>query len=545
MAGLMTGLRAVLAPCLVLLTVSALILVDGESSGSSLVVTTLQDGTVVHGITANSGIDMFLGIRYGVIPKRFARSRPAWGNGPHVIDATKPGASCWQNDAVLFANETLSEDCLFINVWGDVDVEKKKPVMVWIHGGGFATGSGTPVGADGVGMFNGASLALHEDVVVVTLNYRLGSFGFLVLDDKNQTGGMNGIRDQILALHWVQDNIAHFGGDKNEVTVFGESAGGLSVCVLAIAPDAAMLFKRAIIQSGPCAGPWGPDSTAAGQKERSLISNALHVSSIDALRAVPPHALVKVGWSGAWYYDRDFLPHNTSWYFSSGNVHVEDLVIGGNTYDGLVYLVHPLIPKTNFEFKQYLNMTYGSATASKVYEAYDPGFKFFGNVFAAFVQQDGDNTIMCPTLSIAQMLNASGSKTRVWSYYYAHRFDCIDLAGILGLLGRYTHPPNDFPDWASHGAELPLLFGNLQFKDPFGKRWDQCTPKMNAAHLAVSRTLQKLWGDVARGFPKSSLWRPFSDNSLVVIAPTAGHVRADFKKEQCAALPSTKSDHYV
>ena len=540
----MAGLRALL----VLLTVSALILVDGESSGSSLVITTLQDGTSVHGITDNSGIDMFLGIRYGVIPKRFARSRPAWGNGPHVIDATKPGANCWQDDTEFFTNETLSEDCLFINVWGDVHADKKKPVMVWIHGGGFMTGSGTPVGADGVGLFNGASLALHEDIVVVTLNYRLGSFGFLVLDDKKQTGGMNGIRDQILALHWVQDNIAHFGGDRNEVTIFGESAGGESVCMLSIAPDAATLFKRAIIQSGPCVGPWGPDSTAVGQKQRSLIFNALNVSSIDALRAVSPRALTKVGWpvaGGEWFYDRDFLPHNTSWYFSSGNVHVEDLIIGGNSYDGLVYFLHPDIPKTNAEFKQYLNMTYGSATASKVYEAYDPDNSFNGNVFAAFVQQDGDNNVMCPTLSIAQMLTASASKTRVWSYYYAHRFDCVDFAGILGLLHRYIRPPNDFPDWASHAAELSLLFGNLQFKDYLAKRWDQCAPKMNVAHLAVSRTMQKLWGDVARGFPKSSLWRQFSDNSLVVIAPTAGYVRADFKKKQCAALPSSQPDHYV
>ena len=502
---------------------------------------------MVYGIAGEGGIDMFLGIRYGVIPKRFARSTPAWGKGPHVIDATKPGANCWQDDTVFFKNETMSEDCLFINVWGDVHAEKKKPVMVWIHGGGFTTGSGTPVGANGVGLFNGARLALNEDVIVVTLNYRLGRFGFFVLDDKQQTGGMNGIRDQILALHWVQENIAHFGGDKNEVTVFGESAGGVSTCILTIAPDAAKLFKRAIIQSGSCVGPWGPASTALGQKQRSLIFDALNVSSIKMLQQVSPRALMEVGWPAQTncYYDRDLLPHNTSWYYSSGNVHVDDLIIGGNSYDGLIYLVNPTIPKTNAEFKEYLNTTYGPASASRVYEAYDPDTLFNGSVFAAYVQQDGDHCVMCPTLALARMLTASPSKTRVWLYYYAHRFDCVDFAGTLGLLSRYVHPSKGFSDWASHAAELPLLFGNLQFKDYLRKKWDQCTPGMNAAHVAVSRTLQKLWGDVARGFPNPSLWRQFSDKSIVVISPTPGHVHTDFKNKQCAALPSGEAHDFV
>ena len=516
-----------------------LVLVEGaEWSSFPPPATVLKDGTPVLGINGIGNIDTFLGIRYGVIPKRFAIAQPAWGDpayGDH-IDANKPGASCWQDDRLSFHNQTMNEDCLFINVWGDVHTATKKPVMVWIHGGGYTTGSGTPVGADGVGIFNGASLALSQDIVVVTLNYRLGSFGFLVVDDTDNTGGMNGIRDQILALRWVQDNIASFGGDKNEVTLFGESAGGTSVCILSIVPDAAMLFKRAIIQSGPCVGPWGPHSTAFGVKQRSLIFNALKVNSTDELRLVDPRALMQVGWplpSNGWYNDRIFLPHNTSWYFSSGKVHVEDLVIGGNSYDG-VSEFYPLIPNTTTQFKLYLDLTYGAANATDIYRVYNPLASFNGSVVAAFVQQNGDNAVVCPSLSIARMTAKTALKTRVWSYYYAHRFDCVDVAGVLGLI-----PSDGFPEWSSHASELPLLFGNLQFKDPLKKAWKQCEPQLTSAHTAVSRLLQQMWGHVAHGrASSSSLWRPFRNGTVAVIAVDSRHVDADFKKHQCGVLPS-------
>ena len=499
--------------------------------------TVLSDGTLVFGINDIGGIDTFLGIRYGVIPKRFALAQPAWGgamSGKHV-DANKPGASCWQDDRESFVNQTMSEDCLFINVWGDVHTVKKKPVLVWIHGGGYTTGSGTPVGADGVGIFNGISLALSQNVVVVTLNYRLGSFGFLVVDDKHETGGMNGIRDQILALRWVQDNIVKFGGDKNEVTIFGESAGGTSVCMLSIAPDASSLFKRAIVQSGPCIGPWGPHSTAFGVKQRSLIFNALKVNSLDELRLVDPRALMQVGWplpSNGWYNDRIFLPHNTSWYFSSGKVHVDDLFIGANSFDGTSEL-YPLIPNTSTQFKLYLGTTYGAANAATIYSAYDPLDSFNGSVVAAFVQQNGDNAVVCPSLSIARMINRTATNTNVWVYYYAHRFDCVDLAGVLGLI-----PSTGFREWASHASELPLLFGNLQFKDPLKKAWKQCAPQLTPAHTAVSKQLQQMWGHAAHGRASSSLWRPFRSGAVTVIAVDSRHVDDDFKKQQCGVLPS-------
>ena len=143
---------------------------------------------------------------------------------------------------------TRSEDCLYLNVQTPGCDDAKRPVMVWIHGGGFNTGAGS------VGTYNGKFLVPRGDLVLVTINYRLGAFGFLNLADatggKLPGTGAEGLADQIAALHWVTDNIAAFGGDPDNVTIFGESAGGMSVGALLASPKAAGLYHKAIPQSG-------------------------------------------------------------------------------------------------------------------------------------------------------------------------------------------------------------------------------------------------------------------------------------------------------
>lgn len=143
---------------------------------------------------------------------------------------------------------TQGEDCLNLNVWTPGCDGNRRPVMVWIHGGAFTTGAGS------LGLYHGQHLSESGDVVVVTINYRLGSFGFLRLADlsggKIGARGAEGIADQIAALRWVKDNIASFGGDPGNVTIFGESAGGMSVVTLMASPQAQGLFHKAICQSG-------------------------------------------------------------------------------------------------------------------------------------------------------------------------------------------------------------------------------------------------------------------------------------------------------
>ncbi len=171
-----------------------------------------------------------------------------------VLDATKYGPQCAQQDigGVLGGPGGVvgSEDCLYLNIWRP-EKEGTYPVMVWIHGGALIIGSGS------MSTYSGERLAEEKDVVVVTINYRLGPFGFLSLpelaaQDPDNSSGNYGLLDQVEALRWVRDNIEHFGGDPDNVTIFGESAGGWSVCNLLASPLAEGLFHKAILQSGSC-----------------------------------------------------------------------------------------------------------------------------------------------------------------------------------------------------------------------------------------------------------------------------------------------------
>ena len=200
----------------------------------------------------------FSGVPYGRAPVGPLRWRPPLPPEPWdtIRDASTFGAIAPQASAVPGitspsdpdASEPQSEDCLFLNVWTpDLDPEARRPVLVFIHGGGFTSGSGS------VFLYRGGNLVRNGDAVVVTINYRLGALGFLghrELADPDGLVGNWGIADQVAALAWVRENISAFGGDPGNVTVFGESAGGFSVAALLGCPAARGLFHRAIVQSG-------------------------------------------------------------------------------------------------------------------------------------------------------------------------------------------------------------------------------------------------------------------------------------------------------
>ncbi|MEZ5971083.1 MAG: carboxylesterase/lipase family protein [Hyphomonadaceae bacterium] len=195
-----------------------------------------------------SGILTFKGIRYGAPPLRFQAPAPprAWRG---VRDALVYGPACPQRG---LDDEAQSEDCLFLNVWTPA-LSGQRPVLVYIHGGAYNTGSGSSAVTDG------ARLSAHGDVVVVTLNHRLNAFGYCYLAREGYPDSGNaGQLDLILALKWVRDNIAHFGGDPSCVTVFGQSGGGAKIATLMTMPAAAGLFHRAFTMSGQQVTASGP-----------------------------------------------------------------------------------------------------------------------------------------------------------------------------------------------------------------------------------------------------------------------------------------------
>ena len=241
------------------------------------------------------GVWEFLGVPYARSPERALRWRPPQAPEPWagVRDARSPGPCAPQTapaPGTSLPGDPVeqSEDCLHLSVWTPELDSARRPVLVWIHGGGFATGSAGNV------LYAGGELAQRGDAVVVAVNYRLGGLGFLAhpsLATADHAGYGNwGLLDQIAALRWVRDHIAAFGGDPSSVTVFGESAGGMSVSALLAMPTARGLFHRAIVESGP---PYTHEADRAAEAAEDVVKElGLGTVSRERLEHVPAADLV-------------------------------------------------------------------------------------------------------------------------------------------------------------------------------------------------------------------------------------------------------------
>lgn len=249
----------------------------------------------VRGAATENGMLAFKGIPYAAPPVGDLRFRPPQPVEPwtDVRDALELPPSCPQPSTRPpgWAQErTLSEDCLYLNVWTPA-LDGTRPVMVWIHGGGYAIGSGSWP------LYDGANLSKRGDVAVITLNHRLGPLGYLhlgeLLGDGFESSGNNGQLDLVAALEWVRDNAASFGGDPGNVTVFGESGGGAKISMLLAMPSARGLFHRAAIQSGPGTRVMKPST--ATRFARALIESLELGDDLEALWKVPADQLVAAG----------------------------------------------------------------------------------------------------------------------------------------------------------------------------------------------------------------------------------------------------------
>ncbi len=250
-----------------------------------------------------NGIHIFKGIPYGAAPEGAARFKPptrpaSWGG---VRDALEFGPRAFQNDnsfalmpelLALFNAEPIAmgENCLVLNVWTPALDGRKRPVMFWCHGGAFISGSGSS------GWYDGTNLARRGDVVVVTVNHRLGVPGYLYLGDlageAYAASGNVGMLDIVEALKWVRDNISAFGGDAGNVTIFGESGGGAKVSVLMAMPSAHGLFHKAIVQSGPAVTVM--DRADATETATMVLKElGLDAKQLEKLQNVPAEDLIK------------------------------------------------------------------------------------------------------------------------------------------------------------------------------------------------------------------------------------------------------------
>jgi para-nitrobenzyl esterase len=282
------------------LAVAGLLLgLSGFAGADPLKVKTAQ-GKVVGKTIGEGKVRAFMGLPYAAAPVGELRWKapqpPAKWKGQR--DAAKYGAHCAQGrvfDDMVFQDAGPSEDCLFLNVYTPANAKKKSklPVMFWIHGGGYSGGASSEP------RHNGDFLPT-KGVVLVTINYRLGVFGFLVTDELakegNGTAGNYGLMDMVAALQWVRGNIAAFGGDPNNVTIFGESAGSFAVSTLMASPMAQGLFHKAIGESGaafPSALNLGGETVAERAKIDGTWIEKIGVKSLAELRAMPTDKLLE------------------------------------------------------------------------------------------------------------------------------------------------------------------------------------------------------------------------------------------------------------
>lgn len=390
----------------------------------------------VEGLTAD-GVSRFRGIPYATA-RRFAEPEPVkhWQG---TLDAHRHGAQCHQLlgplEQMLGGNSIpMNEDCLTLSVTTPGCDDARRPVLVWVHGGAFVTGTGA------MPWYHGGALARRGDVVVVSINYRLGIFGFL--------GRTNvGLADQVAALQWVRDEIAHFGGDPDNVTVFGESAGGASVVALLAAPSAAGLVHRAWAMS-PSIGQFRDATRADEVTERILAATRcdqvddLTTCSVEVLLAAQAAVLADRtagfdGFSPTW--DTPVLPRRITDAAAENPV---PLVVGTTRDEmNLFVMFDPqLATLDEAGLVAQVEERFPGRTAEviELYRDHRPG----ASPVQILAAVQTDQTFRVPAQKLAQA--RSDAHTSTWSTWFTWA-----STGMGGALG------------ACHGLDIPFAFDNL------------------------------------------------------------------------------------
>lgn len=416
-------------------------------------------------------VQVFKGIPYAKPPVGQLRWRPpqppeSWQG---ERDCFEFGPACPQKTPALMAlipqmalNATTSEDCLYLNVWRPASQSNQKlPVMVWIHGGGYT------MGAASQSIYDGESLA-RSGVVVVSINYRVGPFGFLAhpalsRESPEQVSGNYGILDQIEALRWIRRNIAALGGDPDRVTIFGESAGAGSVLCLMVAPQAQELFHSAIVQSAPDMRlaflRQATDLRVSAEQQGVELIKRMGLSqdvTPDELRALDADQLVEV--FPTLEVDRKFeldvkttplsiapivdgwvIPDSPNDLFAADKAAPVPLIIGNTRDEMALFLTQTPLPKQVDEYQEVLNKNFGELgqTMMELYPASDAK-----SIRSSIIELLGDVVFASQARFIARSHSRNGHAT------YRYLFSRGSNQFPLSLLG------------AHHACEIPFVFGN-------------------------------------------------------------------------------------
>jgi len=451
----------------------------------------MVQGTFENGLTVYKGIP-FAAPPVGDLRWKAPQSAAKWDG---VKQATKYGPAAFQGGNPPSGK---SEDCLYLNVWTPAKSAREKiPVLVWIYGGGFSFGSTAEPG------YNGEKLA-KKGVVLVSIAYRVGQLGFLAhpelsAENPNHVSGNYGLLDQIAGLQWIKKNIAAFGGDPDKVTIFGESAGGISVSMLCASPLAKGLFQGAISESG---GSFGPtrSTTYPGENMKTLkqaeldgksYAQKVGASSIAELRKIEADKLpLGMGMGGGWpITDGYVIPDDQHKMYEAGKYNDIPVLIGYNSDEGASFSRE----KKPEEYIAGVKARYGKF-ADDLIKAYPAGETTVPKTARDLAR---DAAFGWQTWSWARLQSQTG-KSKVFLYYF----------------DQHPDYPKDSPRFgygSPHGQEVAYVFMNL----------DASNPQTTKSDLEISEAMGTYWTNFAKygdpngtGVPK---WPTFSDATPVVM----------------------------
>jgi para-nitrobenzyl esterase len=459
---------------------------------------------LVRGVATGS-TDQFLGIPYAAPPTgalRWQPPRPAarWHG---VRDADQFGPTCAQGPDAFGGPASTAEDCLYLNVYTPARRAHGRPVMVWIHGGSLVTGAGS--GYDPTGL-------VRDGVVVVTINYRLGALGFLAHPALGAESGDYGLMDQQAALRWVDRNIGRFGGNPDNVTIFGESAGGQSVLSQLVSPPARGLFDRAIVQSGAYAMtlPTQAEANTEGQAFAAAVGCADQSSA--CLRALPVTTLL-ANQNGLYVPNIDGRTLNQSLdtAFDAGEF-ARVPVVNGSTHDewrlfvALDELRGQVVTPENYVDSIAGTLGVPAAAASAIAAEYP--LSAYPSPAVALGAVGTDAIFACPGLDLSTTLSR-------YVPTYAYEFNDETAPELL--------PPVSFPQGAAHAFELPYLFTL-----PGGVT-------LTPAQQRLADDMRGYWtGFAASGAPRATgtpFWPRFTPERVQSLDLPRPHVESDFAAE--------------
>ncbi len=484
----------------------------------------------VEGITVkNPAVRTFRGIPFAAPPAgdlRWQAPQPA-KNWSGVRKLDKFGPRCMQAPIysdMQFRSNGVSEDCLYLNVWTPAkSASERLPVLVYIYGGGFQAGDSSE------GRYDGESLAARG-IVYVSMNYRLGIFGFfahpeLTKESKHNASGNYGLMDQAAAIEWVKKNIAAFGGDPNKITIGGESAGSFSVSALMASPLSKDLIAGAIGESGAILGPTLPArSLAKTEADGEKFGETIGAPTLKQLRALSAEKLlVAAPKAGAMRFvpnvDGYFFPESPMAIYAAGKQSHVPLMAGWNADEGTPQVLMAKEKPTPENFKKHLQEMFG-AQADEALKDYPAGSD--AEALESAKALSGDQFIAYSTWKWIQMQKKTGGDATVYRYFFTRARPPKRGTMVNGV------PASQFG--ATHSSEIEYALGNLDFNKVYD--WTQDDRK-------ISELMQGYWTNfVKKGDPNGSglpQWPPDGEQNQVMridvnaqAAPATNQARYQF-----------------